>query len=400
MPNGTGETPKRASSCCGADHQERSEDKASNNAAMASLSATSTTSASQDKATPTSDCCEPAAKGRPDYLLWGSVVLVALGYLTYLSFPVSGLADTLPHWLHHYAQGSFELMNAMWWGLAIGVVFVGLIGRVPRETVTQLLGKGGTWSGLLRATGAGVLLDLCSHGILAVGMKLYERGASTGQVMAFLVASPWNSFSLTLILFGLVGVSWTLLFILLSLVIALITGWCFDRLVANGKLPENPYSAEITNQSAPSMLSVLRSTTFSVQGSAAILKEGFQGAKMVIRWALFGIVLASLIRALVPADIFSNWFGPTVVGLLLTLLAATVIEVCSEGSVPIAADLMTRAGAPGNTFTFLMAGVSTDYTEIMTIRDTARSWRVALALPLITIPQVLVLGYILNIAGS
>ena len=55
--------------------------------------------------------------------------------------------------------------------------------------------------GLLRAALAGVFLDLCSHGILAVGMKLYERGASAGQVMTFLLASPWNSFSLTLILY-------------------------------------------------------------------------------------------------------------------------------------------------------------------------------------------------------
>ncbi|TQV84035.1 MerR family transcriptional regulator [Exilibacterium tricleocarpae] len=31
-----------------------------------------------------------------------------------------------------------------------------------------------------------------------------------------------------------------------------------------------------------------------------------------------------------------------------TLVAATAIEVCSEGSTPIAADLMTRARAPGN----------------------------------------------------
>lgn len=380
--------PKQQASCCEADHGENNTTKV-----------TSPVAHHHEAQSASSDCCAPTTKNRPDYLLWGSVALVALGYLTFLATPANRQSE-LPHWLHHYAQGSFELMNAMWWGLATGILFVGLIGRVPRETVTQMLGKGGTWSGLLRATGAGVLLDLCSHGILAVGMKLYERGASTGQVIAFLVASPWNSFSLTLILFGLIGVSWTIIFILLSLVVALITGWCFDRLVATGKLPENPYRAEATYQAAPSLLAVLSGASFSMGGSVAILKEGFRGAKMVIRWALFGVVMASLIRALVPADFFGTWFGPTAVGLLLTLLAATVIEVCSEGSVPIAADLMTRAGAPGNTFTFLMAGVATDYTEIMTIRDTARSWKVALALPLITIPQVLVLGYILNVAGS
>lgn len=124
--------------------------------------------------------------------------------------------------------------------------------------------------------------------------------------------------------------------------------------------------------------------------------EGVRGSRMVIRWALFGVVIAGLIRAFVPEDIFADWFGPTVVGLLLTVLAATIIEVCSEGSVPIAADLMNRAAAPGNSFTFLMAGVATDYTEVMTIRDTTRSWRIALALPLVTLPQVILVGLLLN----
>ena len=337
-------------------------------------------------------CHDPTATSGPDKLLWGSVVLVAAGYITHLA----GLGGQLPGWLHHYAEGSFALMNAMWWGLAIGVLFVGLLARIPRETVVGLIGQGGTLNGLLRATAAGVLLDLCSHGILAVGMKLYERGASLGQVMAFLIASPWNSLSLTLILFALVGVGWTLLFIALSLVIALISGWIFERLVAAGKLPANPWQAQVSDQPGPGLWQVVRGARWSVRGALALLGDGVRGARMVIRWALFGVVLASLIRALVPAEFFATWFGPTAVGLLLTLLAATIIEVCSEGSVPIAADLMTRAAAPGNSFTFLMAGVATDYTEVMTIRDTTRSWKVALALPLVTIPQVLVLGFILN----
>jgi uncharacterized membrane protein YraQ (UPF0718 family) len=57
---------------------------------------------------------------------------------------------------------------------------------------------------------------------------------------------------------------------------------------------------------------------------------------------------------------------------------------------------MNRAGAPGNSFTFLMAGVATDYTELMSIKDTSGSWKIALYLPLITVPQVMILGYFLN----
>jgi uncharacterized membrane protein YraQ (UPF0718 family) len=251
---------------------------------------------------------------------------------------------------------------------------------------------------LFRATLAGVFLDLCSHGILAVGMKLYERGASAGQVMAFLLASPWNSLSLTLILFGLIGVPWTLMFILLSLVIGIITGAIFDRLVRRGTLPANPWQDELgERQPLPELWREFRqSIRVSLSGTGDILKEGLEGSRVVIRWALFGLILAGAIRALVPEEAFAAWFGATMAGLWLTLLATTIIEVCSEGSTPIAADLMNRAGAPGNSFTFLMAGVATDYTEVMSIRDTTRSWKIALFLPLITVPQVMVIGYLLN----
>lgn len=75
-------------------------------------------------------------------------------------------------------------------------------------------------------------------------------------------------------------------------------------------------------------------------------------------------------------------------------------RVSSEGSTPVAADLLTRAKAPGNSFAFLMTGVATDYTEIMVLKETTKSWKPSLFLPLITVPQVLVISYIINITSS
>jgi uncharacterized membrane protein YraQ (UPF0718 family) len=106
------------------------------------------------------------------------------------------------------------------------------------------------------------------------------------------------------------------------------------------------------------------------------------------------------VTTFIKADSFQTYFGPTLLGLGLTVLVATVMEVCSEGSVPIAADLFTRAKAPGNSFAFLMTGVSTDYTEIMILKDTTKSWRIAFALPIITVPQVVVIAMLLNMASS
>lgn len=328
-------------------------------------------------------------------MLWVSGIIVLACYLLHLFW---GQSAGLPQWLEVMSEGIYELVNRMWWGIVAAVVFVGVLERIPRELVMSALGAGGTVQGILRATFAGVLLDLCSHGILMVGTKLYERGASIGQVMAFLIASPWNSLSLTIILMALIGVGWTLSFILLSMAVGVATGIIFDRLVARGKLPASHYQLdEVSPQPLlPGILRVIKGGDYSPKGVAALLWDGLRDSRMVFRWLFFGLVLATAIRAFVPMDTYQTLFGPTVAGLFLTLFFATIIEVCSEGSTPIAADLVTRAAAPGNGFTFLMAGIATDYTEVMVVKDTTRSWKIALFLPLISLPQVLIIGWILN----
>jgi len=345
-------------------------------------------------------CCsgEPTKKARPDILLWTTLILVTIGYCLNLF-----AADKISQWasLASMAEATRHLMDSMWIGLALGMFFVGVLGRVPREFVTSLLGKGDTFIGILRATFAGVLLDLCSHGILLVAMRLYQRGASLGQVMAFLIASPWNSLSLTVILIALIGFKWTALFIVCSMVIGIISGLIFNLLVKNGTLPDNPNTIEVHNFKVWSEAKKrLADTKFSMQWWASMCWEGLKDSRMIVRWLLLGVLLAAAIRTFVPLDSFQTYFGATLAGLGMTLVIATILEICSEGSTPIAADLVTRAQAPGNGFAFLMTGVATDYTEIMSLRETTGSWKIALFLPLITVPQVVLLSWVMNLAGG
>jgi uncharacterized membrane protein YraQ (UPF0718 family) len=303
-----------------------------------------------------------------------------------------------PQQLHTFGQACHELLARSWWGLLAGIAAIAVIGRLPKELVAAVLGRGGSFRGLMRAIGAGVLLDLCNHGILMVGIGLYRRGASLGQTIAFLIASPWNSFSLTLILAALIGWHWMGAFILLSMLVALLTGWMTDRLVAAGIIPCNPHSVDLPEEYR--MRTAIRETLASLRPGLrnwlGLAREGISGSRMVLRWILFGFVLTATIRALVPEEWFREWFGPSVAGLFLTLLATTLIEVCSEGSSPIASDLLHRAHAPGNAFVFLMAGAATDITEILSLREATRSWKATLALPLLTTPQVLLIGWLLQ----
>ena len=88
--------------------------------------------------------------------------------------------------------------------------------------------------------------------------------------------------------------------------------------------------------------------------------------------------------------------GPTALGLIITLIVATILEVCSEGTAPLAFEIYRQTGALGNAFVFLMAGVVTDYTEIGLLWHNVGK-RVAIWLPIITVPQVVALGILANI---
>jgi hypothetical protein len=47
-----------------------------------------------------------------------------------------------------------------------------------------------------------------------------------------------------------------------------------------------------------------------------------------------------------------------------------------------------------------MAGAATDYTEIMSLKETTGRWSKALLLPAVTVPQILVIGYLVNTFGT
>ena len=104
-------------------------------------------------------------------------------------------------------------------------------------------------------------------------------------------------------------------------------------------------------------------------------REGIKDSIMIVRWLLLGVLIAASVLALISIHDFQTYFSATLSGLLITLTIAiaTMLEICSEGSTPIDSDILTRANASGNIFAFLMTGVSTYYTEIISLRETTGS---------------------------
>lgn len=336
----------------------------------------------------------PSSKKKTDLIFTVSLLIIASGISVHLLFP------SAPEWIHKFGHASTSILSDMWWGVALGIFIIGLMAKMPKEYFIALMGNGSKFSGLLRAVFGGLLLDLCCHGVLLVAAKLYERGVGLPQVITFLVASPWNSVSLTLVLASLIGIKWTIAYIAGSVVIALLTGVIFQILIKAGIIPDNPNKLDIPEdyKLGAQTFRHIKSIKLSPTGLRDVAFSGWKDGKMIVKWLLFGTVIAASSRTFIPHEIFSGWFGPTIIGLALTVVVATVIEICSEGSAPLASEFVTQANAPGNGFAFLMAGVATDYTEILVVRQFTGSWKIALLLPAITVPQVVFLAYIMNMA--
>jgi len=287
--------------------------------------------------------------------------------------------------------------------LLLGLLLGGVIDQfIPREYIVRLL-SGSRKRVIGRATLLGFLASTCSHGCLALTLELYRKGASVPAVISFLLASPWASMSLTFMLVSLFHLK-GLLIIVAAIGIAFVTGLVFQRLSARGRIESNPNTVTIEpdfslRQDVARRWRAYAWTPPQLRSDAAGVVRGMVPlGRMLLGWVQLGLVLSSILGGLVPHELFHRYLGPSPIGLLTTVLAVTVIEVCSEGSAPLAYELYRQTGALGNAFAFLMGGVVTDYTELGALWTTIGP-RTVLWLLAVALPMVVIVGLLLNALG-
>ncbi len=293
-----------------------------------------------------------------------------------------------------------EFIGMMWWAVVLGLCIGACIDYyIPRKYIAFYLASNRKRS-IFIAVILGFFMSVCSHGILAIAMQIYKKGASTGAVIAFLLASPWANLPLTLVLFSFFGVK-AFFFMGSAIVIAIITGLIYRKFEQWGWVETQ------SPQHMPKEFNLFKDLqlryelyhfswkSFVKEDMPGIAKGLVELCDMVLWWIIIGSGLAALASAYIPQDLWSGVIGPSFSGLLTTLGVASVIEVCSEGTSPLAFEVYRQTGGFGNAFVFLMAGVVTDYTEIALIWQNIGR-KSAIFLPIITVPMVLALGMFAN----
>ena len=206
------------------------------------------------------------------------------------------------------------------------------------------------WAALL-----GVPLPLCSCGVIPTAIGLRNEKASKGAVASFLIATPQTGIDSILATFSLMGLGFAIIRPTAALVTGICGGLLVNRLVKDDtccSLPDNSQLSTLNSQ-----LKIWRVLKYAYYDMLRDI-----GLRLLI-----GLLVAALIQVAVPDEFFLSFGSQPLLQMLVILLIAVPMYICSTGSIPVAAALMMKGLSPGAALVMLMAGPAVNLATILVV---------------------------------
>ncbi|MCX7703202.1 MAG: permease [Planctomycetota bacterium] len=234
----------------------------------------------------------------------------------------------------------------------------------PPSIIIRYTGKG--IKSIFVASFIGAPLPLCSCSVLPMALTLKQRGASPGATASFLIATPITSVDSIAVTYAFFGALFATYRVVASLIISIIVG------ITIHFFSHSTHTAA-TAQNLPCQYCDLL-TEHKHRLKERLLKGFFYGffklPSEIDRWILLGILIGGILSALLPADIVSQYAGKGLLPLFIMLGVGIPLYVCSTGSTPLAAALVSKGFSPGSALVFLLVGPATNIAALLSL------WRI------------------------
>lgn len=256
--------------------------------------------------------------------------------------------------MHGYFWSLLNVVCEMAPYLLLGFLIAGILHVfVPQGFYRKYLSKDNKWA-VLWAALLGVPLPLCSCGVIPTAIGLRNEKASKGAVASFLIATPQTGIDSILATFSLMGLG----FAVIRPVAALVTGICGGLLVKR-MVPED--DAAVSSCSSLSVESGNRIWRVLKYAYFKMIQD--IGGRLVI-----GLLVAALIQVAIPDEFFLHFGSQPLLQMLVILIVAVPMYICSTGSIPVAAALIMKGLSPGAALVMLMAGPAVNLASILVVR--------------------------------
>ncbi|OPX90864.1 MAG: putative permease [Pelotomaculum sp. PtaB.Bin104] len=258
---------------------------------------------------------------------------------------------------------AFDILNGASVWLVISFILAGLMHNlVTTERLHRMLGNKKV-SSLVKSTVSGMLLPICSCGVIPLGVGLYYSGAYLGPTLAFMTATPIINPAALLLAYVFLGPQIATIYLVTGFAVPMLIGLAGNalggrELHAPG-LEEPVELAGLESGHEPSL----------VQKLVCGLQWGFSDMGVpVSKYVCIGMLLAGLIITLVPASLIQMYLGsPGVISLAGIAVLGAIMYVCAVGHIPFIAALVASGAAPGLAITFLMTGAATNLPELISM---------------------------------
>lgn len=252
----------------------------------------------------------------------------------------------------------FNMMCMMAPYLLLGFLIAGILHVfVPQGVFEKYLGQE-NFKSVLWATLLGIPLPLCSCGVIPTAVSLRRDGASRGATVAFMIATPQTGVDSIIATYSMLGLP----FAILRPVVALVTGLAGGCVTAQFSKDEIVVRNNTTKQA--------EKKTFGQKIKDLLYYSFVEMFQNIGKWLVIGLALGALITVLVPDNFFASLNLPPIVMMLLVLVIAIPMYVCTMGSIPIAAALILKGLTPGTALVFLVAGPAASIANILIIGKT------------------------------
>ena len=268
--------------------------------------------------------------------------------------------------------------------LLLGFLIAGILHVfVPQDFYRKYLSKDNKlavlWAALL-----GIPLPLCSCGVIPTAIGLRNEKVSKGAVASFLIATPQTGIDSILATFSLMGLGFAFVRPVAALVTGVCGGWLVNRLV-----PED----DVTVTSGPSCGVETGSRLWRVLRYAYFQMMQDIGGRLLI-----GLLVAALIQVAVPDAFFLHFGKWPLLQMLVILVVAVPMYICSTGSIPVAAALIAKGLSPGAALVMLMAGPAVNLASILVVRK-ALGRRFTWIYLLVIVCFAILFGFLVNAVG-
>lgn len=278
---------------------------------------------------------------------------------------------------------TWSLMKETAFWFLIGLIIAGIIHQfIPQRFLQKILGGRGILP-IIWASGLGVLLPVCSCGIIPVAVALHKKGVAVGPALALCVSAP----AVNPAAFGLalttLGYPVTMGYLLTVIGAALILGIIANKTVAPVQYISEKKKCGCCNNGSHDnhKSSLLNGFKWSFNTLAVELAPAL----------VYGFLVAGVMMVIIPEDIIKSALGFSgLIAYPLTAFVGVFMFVCNVGAIPFVASLLSQGALPGIAIVFLITGPATNTGQLFLLNKAFGSK--AMLLYAFIVPSISILG--------